>query len=342
MKKKKVTYRDIALAAGVSVTAVSFALTGKDGVNDATRATIFETAQRLGYTLPSPARKVLNIALLFRSELHEFDQLFYSEMNTFLIDAGRSLPCNLIMTTAFYDEDEVRFSDILYTGKIDGLLVFGDPDVNILGAIIGLKIPFVILDSSRRYDSSDSCLAVCVDYEEAAYQAACYLIDRGHTDIAYIGNNSKSIQDFTLLTFRGFQKATEKHGIALNTNRIQLDISDEISLRRAVDRAIEGNGRPTALFCCADYYAIFAIRYLHSRNLRVPEDISVISIDDIHLSRFLSPALTTVRINQEEIVRRGIALLMDRIRGNDVQSITIRDFEIAARESVAARMTENS
>ena len=332
MKKKKVTNLDIAAAAGVSPTAVSFALNGREGISRETRQLIFETARKLGYRI-SVHRKMLNIALLFRNDLHDFDQLFYSEMSTRFIDECRTLPYNLVMATVYHEGEEVCFSDILNTGRIDGLLVFGDPDPDILAAIKGLNLPFVILDSIHQEENTP---AVYVDYKEAAYKAACCLIDAGHRDIAFIGCNSKGIHDFTLLTFRGFQKATEKSGISLSTNRIQLDITDEETLQRAVDRALEGRKMPTALFCCADYYAIFAIRYLHSLGIRVPEDISVIGIDDIIVSRFMIPSLTTVKIDHDQIVRKGIDLLVRKISGANAESVSISDFEIAMRDSVSA------
>ena len=333
MRSKKVTNRDIAAAAGVSPTAVSFAMNGKEGISDETRRIIFDTARKLGYTIPS-ARRALNLALLFRNDLHEFEQLFYTEMDSIIMDVCRRLPYNLMMASVYHEGEEIVFSDVLYSSRIDGMLVLGDPDPDILNAIHKLNIPFVILDSSHR---DENCCSVYVDYEEAAFRAACYLIDNGHRDIVYIGKNSKSIQDFTLLTFRGFQKATEKRNIALATNRIQLDITDEESLRRAVDRALEGSSRPTAFFCCADYYAIFATRYLHAKGIRVPEDISVIGIDDILISRFLTPSLTTVNVDKEKIVRLGIDLLVRQIEGEAVSSVCISDFEISRRESVAPR-----
>ena len=330
MKRTKITNKDIAIAAGVSPTAVSFAMNGKEGISDSTRRLILETARKLGHS-EIPGRRRLHIALLFRNNLTEFDQLFYAQMNTCIVDACLTLPYSLTVAAVYHDGDEVRFSDILYSGRIDGLLVFGDPEPEILTAITNLNIPFVILDSSRR---DDRCATVFVDYQEAAYMAACYLIDHGHRDIAYIGNTNKSIQDFTHLTFRGFQKATQARSIALNTNRIQLDIEDEQTLRLAVDRAFEGGSRPTALFLCADYYAIYAIRYLSEKGVRIPEDVSVISIDDIIVSRFMTPSLTTVRIDQEMIIRKGLDLLVRQINAAGPETVTISGFELMERQSV--------
>ena len=83
-------------------------MNGKEGISDSTRRLILETAKKLGYA-EVPGRRALNIALLFRTGLNEFDQLFYSEMNTSLIAACRTLPYNLIMASVYHDGEEIRF-----------------------------------------------------------------------------------------------------------------------------------------------------------------------------------------------------------------------------------------
>ena len=332
MKRKRVTNKDIAEAAGVSPTAVSFALNGREGISSETRANILEVAERMGYTV-SPTTRNLNIALLFRSDLHQLDQLFYTELNSIFMDICKTQPYNLIMVSAYRKDEDIIFSDILHSGTIDGIVAYGDPDTDILLELNKLSIPYVVLDCSRR---SNTRYAIRVDYKEAAYKAACHLIEKGHRDIAYIGNNSKILQDFNLLTFAGFQKATTVHNIVLGTNRIQLDITDEASLYRGIDRALEGENRPTALFCTADYYAILAIRHLHSIGIRVPEDISVIGIDDVAISQYFVPSLTTVRIDREEISRKGLDLLIRLINREPAESITLASYEVIERESVGA------
>jgi len=333
MNRKRITSKDIAKAAGVSPTAVSFALNGKEGISSETRRCILEVAEELGYKPPAAKKESLNIALLFRNDLHDLDQLFYTELNTSMIAACKELPYNLVMTSVYRTDSNIVFSDILHSGIIDGIIVYGDLENDVLNELINLHIPFVVLDSSRKRDDH---YAVRVDYKTAAYKAACHLISLGHRDIAYIGNNNKSVHDFNLLTFSGFQKATTENDIALGTNRIQLEISDEKSLHRCIDKALQGSNMPTALFCATDYYGILAIRYLHSIGFKVPGDISVIGIDDIAISQYMIPSLTTVKIDREEIGRRGFELIQKLINNEPCESINLDSYDVIIRESVAA------
>ncbi|NLW53465.1 MAG: LacI family transcriptional regulator, partial [Clostridiaceae bacterium] len=173
------------------------------------------------------------------------------------------------------------------------------------------------------------------DYRTAAFRAATYLINMGHRDIAYIGNHSETLQDFNLLTFSGFQKATSQNNISLGTNRIQLEAHDEDSLQECINKALNGPSRPTALFCTTDYYAILAIRYLHSQGINVPDDISIISIDNLPISKFMTPSLTTVRIDREKIGTRGFELIQKLINQEECESIVIDSYDVIVRESVA-------
>ena len=333
MNRKKVTTKDIAIAAGVSPTAVSFALNGKEGISNETRHFILETAEKIGYKNVKAAKKSLNIALLFRSDLHDLDQLFYTELNSSMVASCRELPYNLIMTSVYRTDNNIAFSDILHSGLVDGIIVYGDLEIDVLNELKNLHIPFVILDSSRINDTN---YAVRVDYKTAAYKAACHLINLGHRDIAYIGNNNKSLYDFNLLTFSGFKKATSENDIALSTNRIQLEVTDKKSLHLCIDKALQGSNKPTAIFCATDYYGILAIRYLHSIGIRVPDDISVIGIDDIAVSQYMIPSLTTVKIDREEIGRCGFELIQKLISGTPCESIQLDSYDVIIRESVSS------
>lgn len=332
MRSGRIKNIDIARAAGVSPTAVSFALNGKKGISEETRQHILNTINELGLTEKRRTNSNLNIALLYRTDLHELDQLFYTELNATMINACKNLPFNLIMTTVYRDGNAICFSDILHSDIIDGILLYGDLDNSILEELNSLKKPFVVLDSSRRTDDN---FAVRVDYMTAAYKAASYLIENGHRDIAYIGNRNKSVQDFNFLTFGGFQKATSENNIALSTNRIQLDVQDEKSLHLCIDKALHGVQMPTAFFCATDFYAILTLHYLSTKGIRVPEDISVIGIDNIAVSKYMIPSLTTVKINREEIGRCGFELILKLINKEDCKSIVLDSYDVIVRESVA-------
>lgn len=331
---KKPTTREIAKKAGVSPAAVSFALNGKKGISEETRQTILEIARSMDYN-PQGAKSrensgenmPHNIAVLFRADLNFIDQLFYNELNISIMQACEGSPYNLIFTST---RNSPTLPEVISQKNVEGIMIYGDVDQSIIDEIVALEIPFVVLDSSRRNDGQ---LAVRIEYDAASYLATRHLIELGHRDIAFIGNDN--MHDFNVLTFSGFQRAAAESAIALSMNRIQISVYGEASLYASIDNALSGPDMPTALFCATDFYAIHAIRYLYTKGVRVPEDISVVGIDDLVLSRFTIPALTTVRIDRDLIGKYGFELLVRKIRGEACESIRLPIGELIIRESTA-------
>ena len=332
----KITTRDIAKLAGVSPAAVSFALNGKPGISDETRKRILDIAAQTNYKLSSEkfSSYSTNIALLFKNNIPTLDQLFYSELNSNFTQACEKLPYNFLVASTYYENNKLVFSDVLRSANIGAIVAYGDISRDILPELSSLDIPILVLDSSRK---EDNLLAVRVDYAAAAYTATRHLIDLGHTDIAYIGNDS--LHDFNYLTFSGFQKATMEEGITLGMNRIQISVHDDDSLTGCIEQALSGPKPPTALFCATDVYAIHAIRYLHMRGLRVPHDVSVVGVDDFSVSQFIIPSLTTVRIDRKEMVLLGVELLQKIINMEECGSVTLPHCDLVVRESTAPPKT---
>jgi LacI family transcriptional regulator len=331
----KVTTADIARMVGVSPSAVSIALNGKPGISESTRARILSAVRQSGYLQNAPGRLTStrnNIAVLFRNEFSLQDRLFYVELNTCVMEACEHLPFNLIFAATYYKGSELAFSEVLRSDMIDGILSYGDIDPIVFSELKALNLPIVVLDSSRR--AEELYLSVQVDYEHAAYTATRHLIDLGHRDIALIGNSK--LQDFNLLVFEGFQRATSEANIALGTNRIQLNVYDEASLDSCVNDALSGEQMPTAFFCATDYYAMRTLARLHHKGIRVPEDISVIGIDDVVSSKYLVPALTTMSVDRNQMGRLGIDLLQKAIRGEACSSVVLPRCALMIRESTAA------
>jgi DNA-binding LacI/PurR family transcriptional regulator len=328
----KITTKDIARLAGVSTATVSFALNGKPGVSDDTRKRILEIVAQTNYK-PVSEKTYSNgtkIALLFRNNIPTLDQLFYTELNSIFIQSCEKLPYYFLVASIFYEGNKLVFSDMLRCTDLDAIVAYGDINGDILPEVNRLNVPILVLDSSRK---EDNLLAVRVDYAAAAYTATRHLIDLGHRDIAYIGNDSLS--DFNYLTFSGFQKATTEEGITLGMNRIQISVHDEASLINCIEHALSGPQPPTALFCATDFYAIHAIRYLHTRGMHVPNDVSVVGIDDISVSRFIIPSLTTVRIDREAMGLLGVELLKKVISKEKCSSVTLPHCDLVVRESTA-------
>lgn len=337
--KKKMTTREIARLAGVSPTAVSFALNGKEGISPDTRRRILNIMQQVNYqpvkqgiVRPRPAIRLNRIAVIFRKDIQPVDMLFYTELNTSVMKACSQLGIDLLVTQMQVEDGEPRLPNCLLCGDVDGVLVYGDISRTYIERIKALDIPVVELDSSRSYDDQ---VAVQVNYRQAAYLATKHLIELGHRDIAYIGN--EELHDFNLQVFGGFQEAFSSVHYPLDLSRMQLNVRDEETVRSAVDVLLSSQARPTAIFCATDLYAIYAMRYLQKKGLCIPKDISIIGIDDIEISSFTTPALTTIRVDREELGKCGFELLMRWISGESVTSVSLEPARVIQRGSTMPR-----
>ena len=332
---KKMTTRELARLAGVSPAAVSFALNGKDGISPETRQKILNIARQVDYSPKKQSATRLNrIAVIFHRDIQPMDMLFYTELNTIVMQACSARGIDMLVTQMQIVDGEVRLPNCLLCREVDGVLVYGDISRTYLARLKALDIPVVELDSSRSYEGQ---VAVRVNYRRSAQLATEHLLEQGHRDIAYIGN--EELHDFNLQVFSGFQDAISKAGHPLDLSRVQLNVRDKQTVYRAVDALLSSPTRPTAIFCATDLYAVYAMEYMQRKGLKIPEDISIMGIDDIEISAFTTPALTTVRVDREELGRQGFDLLMRCIAEGHQQSIVLEPTQLIHRGSTMEKIS---
>lgn len=331
----KITNRDIAKLAGVSPAAVSLAINGKPGISEETRQKVLAIARQHNYCTGTASARVLRerstyIAALFRTDAQLEDQAFYAELSTAAMVACRELGYTLVSTYITGSDSMLELPPSIRSGEVDGVLIFGDQEPGIYVELSKIGIPFVILDCSRQSQYP----SVFVDYSQAAYDATRHLIDLGHRDIAFLSNGT--LHDFNTLTLNGFQQATTEAGIALYPNRFQIDIEDTQTVEQCLEKALAGPCRPTAIFCTVDLYALKIMRKLFQMGYRVPEDISLISIDDVALSQLIFPGLTTMCVDRDAMIRQGLRMLTQMLRGEKPRSCRLATPHLVLRQTTAA------
>jgi DNA-binding LacI/PurR family transcriptional regulator len=192
-----------------------------------------------------------------------------------------------------------------------------------------LSIPFVVADAHSEHDS---LYTVNVDYRLAAYTAVKYLIDQGHRRIGFVGN--MQLPAFYSQVFSGYQKALREANLSLNLAWCFEKICNRETTERYIAGLLSGQELPTAIFCMEDILAIELIRYLQKNKVSVPDDISVIAIDDIILANEIYPGLTTVAIDKDQLGSSTIDILMKLISEQPTGSVSMTATDIAVRESV--------
>jgi len=328
-----VTIKDIAKAANVSTAAVSLALNNKGAISESKRAEIFELADKLGYVPNQNARNLINgksnnIAVLFHYETHSVNQLPYMPLINSILSKSSNAKYNLAFSVFQQDIDELP--GIIKGRNIAGVLIIGDTNKKLVANIAKLGLPIVVLDASCEYEG---CFTVSVDYKLCSKIATNHLLELGHRNIAFLGNQRYSA--FTDIAFSGFKEALEEYDVCTDNLKICLDACDASSLRAGVDSIVRSKDAPTAIFCTTDIYAIYAIQYLMSIGIKVPDDISVIGIDDDTMSHFTTPQLTTMQVDWNMMGARGYTLLTNAIEGKPCESNVLPSDILVKRDSVA-------
>lgn len=301
------TIRDVAARAGVSVATVSRTLNGVGPVRDATSKHVLKIAQAMRYVPHAAARSLSSrrsqtIGVL----LPELHGEFFSEVIRGIDVAARQRGYHILVSGSHSDVTEMVAVLGAMRGRVDGLVVMSpDLDLGPLSRNIPPAMPVVLLNSSAR-----GRRAIQIDNYSGARQMTQHILSLGHTRIAFITGPERNIDGAERT--RGFRDGIR--GTDTLSSEMEGDFTEE-SGYRATNELLGRVPRPTAIFAANDAMAIGALHALREKSLRVPEDVSIAGFDDIPLARFLTPPLTTVRVDIAELGRRAVDMLLSEMEG---------------------------
>jgi len=330
----KITIRDIAKMAGVSPAAVSFVINDRPGVSEKTRQKVKKIIAATGFQPSVHASRLVlkrsyNIGLDMHNVGASLDDLFYVSILRGLLRQSKEYGYNIVFTEFAEAQGAVILPGIILNRDTDGIILLRSPSSAVLTALNNLDIPFVAVDAHMK-DVPYTC--VYVDYELSAYTSTNFLIENGHRKIAYIGHGS--VPAFNLQTYKGFCRAAEKHDILIPPDWIQVPAIDDASAYNCMENILSGKHAPTAVFCSVDSFAFSAMKCARAHGYAVPDDISFTGIDDTPNSEYFTPSLTTVSIDTELMGASAMDLIVEKIAGKAVESITVPSDDLVIRESV--------
>lgn len=328
------TIRDIARMADVSPAAVSFVINDRPGVSAETRLKIRQIIQKTGFIPNMSSRRLVykrsyNIALVMNNERTPLEDLFYVGILRGLLTRSKEYGYNIVFTEIDVVNSEVLMPRMIRQRDTDGVIFLQGSDPAILRATEMLDIPYVVVDALEK-DASYTC--VYADYEISAYKSTCHLIENGHRKIAFISKGS--IPYFYMQTFNGFCRALDSKGISIPPDWIQITAVDEASAYECMKNIINSKNLPTAVFCAVDSFAIGAMRCVQDMGYHVPDDISFTGIDNLFLSEYFKPGLTTIDIDKEQLGLLAMDLIVKKIEGKSVESAYVPSDQLVIRESV--------
>nr|WP_319552071.1 LacI family DNA-binding transcriptional regulator [uncultured Vibrio sp.] len=299
------TIKDVCKAAGVSKATVSRVINGSEYVKDQTRESVLAAMKSLGYQPNAFARALAtNSYNTFGLILPHFESHYFSSMLTeAALDMQKADKKLFVMNSSDNAEGEEDAVRSLNAHNCDAILVYSRHLSEQQLSALQQEIKTQIIVINRALDD-EKLFSFGFDQEQVARLATNYLLDIGHKQVACITTPMSSSTGQKRLS--AYKEALKEHCIEIVDSLI---LEGESTTKSGYDATIKliDSGTPfSAIFSCTDSMAIGAIRALHDRGIKVPEDISVIGIDGDPTADYIVPRLSTVTLPVSELTRDAV------------------------------------
>lgn len=308
------TIKDIAKKAGFSIATVSRVLNNDDNlsVTDSTREKVFQVANQLGYRKKSVQPIIKNIAFLYwLTDKEELEDVYFKTMREEVEKYAKLL--NVELTTYKISKGIEQIPK-----DIEGFIAIGGFSKDELNYLSKITLNGVFIDSTPNPNYFDS---VRPDLATITMNAIDYFIAKGHNQIGFIGgtyhdpDTDMEKMDLRERKFREYMREKD----LLNEQFIYCNPGFSVNngyqlMNKAIDQL--GEDLPTAFLVAADPIAIGCLQALNEQQIVIPNRVSVIGINNVNVTKYVSPPLTTFHIDIPELSKNAVELLIDRITTN--------------------------
>jgi DNA-binding LacI/PurR family transcriptional regulator len=331
-----VNYNDIAKIAKVSPTTVSHVINETRFVMPETKRRVLEAMNKLKYQPNLLARslatgKTHTIGLV----ISDIRNPFYPELVQGVEELAVKNDYNVFLCNTDYDIGKgLKSISALIKRKIDGLIVASSQvDSIIINQLIDMDANFILVDWGKRNVGVDS---LYFDYKVGIVEAVLYLVSLEHRYICFIGG-PKTLQTAKIRTSNFIDTIEKQKNTDLSYKIFEGDHKIEGGCRAAIE-ILKEKILPTAIICSNDLTAIGVMKTFKDSGIKVPDDISVIGLDNIALTEIVSPTLTTIELERYRIGKTAMELLLNRIKDNNLPKQTrIFKTKLVIRESTSER-----
>lgn len=324
------TVHMVAREAGVSAATVSRFLNGTARVSDDKRRAIESVIERLNFKPNVLAQNLKTgssrtIGILTQSLVSGYFTDAMAGIEDALKHTGYA---PLIVSGHWHADEEAERIELLIARRVDGLVILTGrlTDAQIID--FSRRVPIMVF--GRQLDAPRA-FGFCQDHYQAACEAVEFLLLQGHRHIAFIAGPAD--HDDARARLAGYHDTLKRHKIKLDPRLVVGGDFHESGGLQALDQLLESGQRFTAIFAANDLSAYGARLGLYRRNIRVPDDISIIGFDDLHSSSCTTPPLTTVRQPLFEVGRclgQGILKMI----AHEPFEVDVPPLALVVRESV--------
>jgi len=314
--------KDIARIAEVSTSTVSHVINKTRYVSNDITERVLKVANDLNYA-PSALARSLKI-----NRTQTFGMIMTTSSNPFFgeVVKGVERSCyqkgyNLIVCNTEGDHERMKISiDTLLQKRVDGLILMcptlGTDKLEVLE--LYPDIPIVVMDWGP---ISFSCDKIQDNSLRGGIMATQYLIEAGHNEIGCITGPLTHYQ--AIMRYEGFKQAMKTANLPIKSNWIT---HGDFLCQGGLDAfhlLMQQDFLPTALFVCNDMMAMGVLNAAHELSIKIPEDMSIIGYDDIYITKFMTPPLTTIHQPKYRLGQAAVETLIKRLRSPEIDNIII-------------------
>lgn len=335
------TIKDLAKAAGVSITTVSRALNGYSDVSEKTRSRIKKLAAELSYRPNAQAQSLVlkktNTIGVIISEIKRSNvkDAFAFEVLCGINDRASEMNYDILLFSTNPNKQlKKTYSDLCRERNVDGAILQGlrTSDPYLKEVVNQPHFPCVLIDIPV---AGDWVGHVTTDNVNGAREAVRHLITLGHTRIAMINGHDEASVSRERLS--GYMLALQEAGISYDAELVADGRFSEEGGMEAIMDIVERRPEVTAVFCASDLMALGAMRAMERLGRSVPESMSIVGFDDISIASYCSPNLTTVRQEKYQLGYQAAQLLIDMLEGRQVRHKVVLDNQLVVRDSTCRK-----
>jgi LacI family transcriptional regulator len=318
------TIREVANLADVSVATVSRVINNdmKYKMTDETRARVWQAITKLNYTAKAPVRassgkndtnrsdapaKIGCVLSVTRNKYKDpYFMSILSGVEEQLMEQGYEL--TFIKTGAELEDKKTLYNT--FSNSVSGLILMESLNSETYHFIRN-QVPNIV-GVDTQWEDIDN---VGYDHYRVANMAVQHLIERGHKNIGYIGGSGSSNNLRTSQRYRGYYSSLHAAGLQVNPDWAIDCAWDENICMEKITALCSGGNYPTAFFVASDLMAMAALSGLYSLGISVPNEVAIVGLSNIEISKYSNPPLTTIEIPTKEIGMVAVDLLISRLNG---------------------------
>lgn len=332
----KVTIKEVAKLAEVSPSTVSRVVSDCSSISDETKKKVREAMEELGYhpnaiarSLVSKTTNTLGIVMPQSAEKAFLNPFFPQAISGISAACHDERYCILLSTGTCEKEQLVSIEEMVRSGRVDGVIVmYSSVDNLVINALKQMKFPCLVI--GKPLEPNDTPF-VDNDNIQAAFEVTEKLIEKGHKKIGFISGPLNYI--FCLDRLEGYKRALQKYNIEFSSDFV----TESEYLREdgftSMKKLLSLKDRPTAIVVTDDVMAFGAIEAIKDSKFNIPKDMEIISFNNIPLTEFSNPSLTSVDINAVNLGYEAAKLMINRVKGKTNKKKVIVPTKIIYRET---------